>query len=98
MNMTREEQIEQKAKEYGQKCFPDENNIWARENIEAKYVEFAFIAGVKWADETMIEKACKWLYEELGDGFYFYDAVVSKSFTNTQDFINAFKKAMEEQL
>lgn len=49
--MTRIEEIKQKAEELGQKYFPNEYNIWARENIEAKYVELAFIEGVKWADE-----------------------------------------------
>ena len=50
--MTREEQIKQKAYELGQKYFADANNIFARENIEAKYVEHAFIEGIKWADEN----------------------------------------------
>ena len=50
--MTRIEQIQEKASELGQKYFPNEHNVWARENIEAKYVELAFIEGVKWADEN----------------------------------------------
>lgn len=48
--MTRKEQIEQKAKELGQKYFPDENNIWARPNYEAQCVEFACKEMVEWAD------------------------------------------------
>ena len=50
--MTREEQIQEKASELGQKYFPNEHNIWARGNIEAKYVELACIEAVKWADEN----------------------------------------------
>ena len=50
--MIREEQIQEKASELGQKYFPNEHNIWARENIEAKYVEQVFIEGVKWTDEN----------------------------------------------
>lgn len=50
--MTREDQIQKKAYELGQKYFPNEHNIWARENIEAKYVELACIEAVKWADEN----------------------------------------------
>lgn len=63
--MTREEQIREKVYELGQKYFPNEHNIWARENIEAKYVEQAFIEGVKWADENLkgglvnIDKVCE---------------------------------------
>ena len=49
--MTREEQIEQKAKELGQKYFPNKYNIWARPNHEAQCVEFACKEMVKWVDE-----------------------------------------------
>ena len=48
--MKREEQIEQKAKELGQKYFPNEYNIWARPNYEAQYVEFACKEMMEWAD------------------------------------------------
>ena len=48
--MTKEEQIEQKAKELGQKYFPDEYNIWARPNYEAQYIEYACKEMVEWAD------------------------------------------------
>lgn len=41
--MNRKEQIRNKAKELGQKYFPDEANVWARGNIEAEYVESACI-------------------------------------------------------
>ena len=43
----------------------------------------SFEAGAKWADKTMIEKACKWLLE----GGYF---------VNNTETIDDFKRAMEE--
>lgn len=52
-----------------------------------------FIAGAKWADKTMIDKACEWLdnnkhlHKELSFG--------SLS-TDWNKFIKEFKKAMEE--
>lgn len=49
--MTREELIEQKAKELGQKYFPNEYNVWARPNYEAQYVEFACKEMVEWVDK-----------------------------------------------
>jgi hypothetical protein len=51
--MTRQEQIEQKAKELGQKYFPDGYNVWARPNYEAQYVEFACKEIIEWADEHL---------------------------------------------
>lgn len=51
--MTRDEQIEQKAKELGQKYFPNENNIFARPNYEAKCVEFACKEMMEWADSHL---------------------------------------------
>lgn len=42
-----------------------------------------FIEGAKWADKTIIEKACKWLLE----GGYFI---------NNTETIDDFKRAMEE--
>lgn len=68
--MTREEQINQKAKELGQKYFPDENNIWARPNYEAQYVESACKEMIEWDDKKKklekIEQNPAWSeYDEL---------------------------------
>ena len=49
-----------------------------------------FIKGSKWADKTMIEKACKWL--ELNTNPIFY----SGNGWTTEEFIDNFKKAMKE--
>ena len=69
--MTRIEQIQEKASELGQKYFPNEHNVWARENIEAKYVELAFIEGVKWADENPNQKITYTKEELIKMGFSF---------------------------
>ena len=84
--MTREEQIKKIACALGQKYFPDEHNIWARENIEAKWVEFAVIEAVKWADKTILDRACEWLS-------IYYPNIDRMGI---DDFIERFKKAMEE--
>ena len=50
--MTREEQIRSKAKELGQKYFPDEANVlWKRGNLEAQCVESACIGMAEWLDQ-----------------------------------------------
>lgn len=50
--MKREEEIEQQAFVYYESC--------SDEDIEKSK---GFIEGAKWADETMIDKACEFLYE-----------------------------------
>ena len=47
-----------------------------------------FIESAKWADGTMIEKACNWLLHQ--------EEMIGISFED--DFIERFKKAMEEYL
>ena len=58
--MTRREEIKAKADELGQFYFPNECNVWARDNIEAKFVSSACIEMAKWMQETMIEKVRQW--------------------------------------
>ena len=40
--------LKEKAKELGQKYFPNEENIWARPNYEAKNVEYACLEMASW--------------------------------------------------
>ena len=47
-NDTLSNDLEEAAKKVGQKYFPDEENIWARPNYEAKKAECAFKEGAKW--------------------------------------------------
>jgi hypothetical protein len=55
--MTREE----KANSLGQMYFPDDQNIWARPNYEAKFVSDACIQMAEWEHKRLVEKACDWL-------------------------------------
>lgn len=45
----------------------------------------------KWADKTMIEKACSWLDKALDN---FYIGTQQANFTDKVKFIESFKKAM----
>lgn len=59
-----------------------------------EYTSFGdFINGAKWADETMINKACEWLTRELC-----YTARGNNLFNNktaTDEFVESFYKAMK---
>lgn len=55
------EEIKAKADELGQAFFPDDCNVWARENIEAKFVSSACVEMAEWMQKKMIDKACEWL-------------------------------------
>lgn len=70
--MTREEQI--------QKLIDKETGI---DNYGSCDYQMGVCDGVRLADKTMIEKACKWLQ----DGGYF---------VNSNETIEDFRKAMEE--
>lgn len=48
-----------------------------------------FMDGAKWADKTMIDRACKWLSANL----HRYDESIGLS---AEEFVNKFKKAMKE--
>lgn len=72
--MTREEQRIEEAK-----------NRFSDDQIYPISKMFVFVQGAKWADETMIDKACEWLYNNWkGEDFYM------------TDIIEGLRKAMEE--
>lgn len=77
--MTREEQIKEAA--YSRYC----NSSSVTFGLQCD----SFQDGAKWADQTMIEKACEWLNDNLASFWQckFYDAIA---------FIDDFKKAMGE--
>lgn len=83
--MTREEEIKAKSEEYLPDILDDEYPY------RTEFV-FGFQEGAKWADETMIEKACDWIqmnamkYVNSIGGCMYFDVINS-----TKD----FKKAME---
>lgn len=54
----------------------------------------SFEEGAEWADETMIEKACKWL-EQHQEDYDMYDAWRG-DYVNFKSLIIDFRKAMEE--
>jgi hypothetical protein len=83
--MTREEEIKAKSEEYLPDILDDEYPY------RAEFV-FGFQEGAKWADRTMIDKACDWIqmnatkYMNSIGGCMYFDVINS-----TKD----FKKAME---
>ena len=52
-----------------------------------------FVMGAKWADKTMIEKACEWIKENFE---CYVGADVSPYYIYEDDFVEDFRKAMEE--
>lgn len=69
-----------------------------RYNVQHPFIDIAkasFIEGAKWADETMIEKACSWLDRALDN---FYIGTQQANFTDKVKFIESFKKAMRNRL
>ena len=85
--MTREEQILNKAIDYSE----IEENFLEYDDCgdvcdDKTFVEKAFIEGAKWADKTMIEKACEWLQDSV------YDRYIEMHEDNIED----FRKAMED--
>ena len=97
--MTREEQIREASIEYQLSTAPraiggDSFADVARE----MNVNQSFLAGAKWADKTMIEKACEW----LGDMACYYahweingDTYEKEVIYDTEKLIKDFKQAMK---
>lgn len=85
------EEIKAKADKLGQIYFPDECNVWARANIEAKFVSSACIEMAEWMQKTMIEKAWDWFYNMALD-YMSGDITDVKWGSMKEDFF----KAMEE--
>lgn len=95
--MTQEE-IQKYADELAQQYFPDKNNIWARENIKAKFVSEACIKMAKYIEQELIEKVCEWIKENID----IYAKVVINHKSNYPEIVMCdtfeknFIKAMEE--
>ena len=87
------EEIKAKADELGQVYFPDECNVWARDNMEAKFVSSACIEMAEWMQEKMIEKARQWIISNMPK---YVKANRLDVFINNEDMANDFKRAMEE--
>ena len=80
--MKRGEEINKEALRYGEPEY-----LLQTPNILGSQ---GFVQGAKWADKTMIEKACRWLESNLNPVFY------SGNGWTTEEFIDNFKKAMKE--
>lgn len=81
--MTRREEIEKQAEIT---VFP-----WDEPQEQNKFQD-GFIEGAKWADKTMIDKACEWLKENIWV-YINYEGCSGEELEN--DVIEDFRKAME---
>ena len=83
--MTRKEEIEQEAKNY---CKGDTFGDSCMEKP-------AFVTGAQWADKTMIEKASRWLKDNVNH-FCYISAHSGDAKINEFVLAEEFEKAMEE--
>lgn len=89
----KQEEIQKYADELAQEYFPDEHNIWARENIEAQLVSAACMRMAKYVEQELIEKACEWLEDTDFDIEYWNN---EEGFCK-REFIKDFRKVIEEE-
>ena len=92
--MEREEEIRQASIEYtmgnAPKCIGGDA---FSEIVDGMNRNHAFEEGAKWADKTMIEKACKWL-EQHQEDYNMYDAWRG-DYVNFKSLIIDFRKEMD---
>lgn len=94
--MKREEEIRQMANVYTKTIFGESDDF--------ADITDAYIDGAKWANETIIAKACEWLnktlyiHTEINDTHCGVDTIdwVTSDYNSVSDFIDKFRKAMEE--
>ena len=84
--MTREYDIKNAAWDYFQDLDSHHFHLLPHCNPQTD----AFEAGAKWADKTMIDKACEWLKEKNKMCMYELEMILGRNF------IEDFKKKMEE--
>ena len=89
--MTREEQIRQASIKYTLKNKP---KFICGDMEDELNRNSAFEEGAKWADKTMIEKACEWL-EQFQEDYEVYDAW-NGDYVSFKSHIIDFREAMEE--
>lgn len=89
--MTREEQIISAGVEYTESkkpmCIGGQSYSYEIFQMNRNH---AFEEGAKWADKTMIDKACEWLEEQNKMCMCELEMILGSKF------INDFKKAMEK--
>ena len=93
--MTRKEEIRNASIEYTLKNRPMciGGDAFA-EMADESNQNLAFEEGAKWADKTMIEKACEWL-EPFQEDYDVYDAW-NGDYVSFKSLIIDFRNAMEE--
>ena len=74
----------EETKQAAQESFPNEG--WEFQRV-------SFVQGAKWADKTMVDKACEWLKGNLVR-FVYPNNMATISVSNS--FFAEFRKAMEE--
>lgn len=104
--MTREELIKQEAHRLGQKYFPDDQNIWARPNYEAKFVSDACMQMAEFEHKRLVEKACDWLMatsnfyqggsNALPEVICMFDTINEMVDSFRKEMADNFQKVMEE--
>lgn len=92
--MTREEEIKKQADIYTDNAsnYTEWGDGW-EDFDDRELVEKAFIEGAKWADKTMITKACEWL-EKQQNNYNLTDAW-NGDFISFVSFMMDFCKAMK---
>lgn len=101
--MTREELINSKEYKVVNAAFD-----WIEEHQDADLLD-AFEAGDEWGNKQAVEKACQWLDENMEDYTEYYDFdtedyddkdnlhfAVASNYDYKKDFIESFRKAIEQ--
>lgn len=86
--MTRDEEIRRAA---GNVAIRDNKGRYAH-GFLIQALREAFVESARWADRTMIERACQWLQENYEDlGIRYIQGYI------LDDFVEQFKKAMQDE-
>lgn len=56
------------------------------------HVEKAFIAGAKWADETMLQEVIEWLGKNFSDVHVLHDDRLEGDFESKEQMLQSFKE------
>lgn len=88
--MTRGEEIRRAA---GNVAIRDNKGQYAH-GILMQALREAFTEGARWADRTMIERACQWLQTAI---YLDYENSIEHRYESMEELINAFKKAMQDE-
>jgi hypothetical protein len=100
----KQEELQKYADKLAQEYFPNEMNIWARENIEAQFVEDACMRMARYVEQELIKKACEWMRTHIKVETASYADIWDQSdvdllmadFTTVDEMEESFRKAIEE--